>query len=252
LGGSGIATLPYETRVDQWGGEPEYAGSITGIFSGWDLSFYVARIYQNRTTPVINLPTFDTTPVLSRDDRVTMFGFGGNYTSGSWLFKAEIAYFDELDYYFLAPNPNLTDPFDVYNYWVPAQTRVSRLDSLLGVEYYGFTDLTIAFEAAYRHLFDYDPLLQYLPNYLYEDNVEIALRLRYELMNTRLKLNALGLVLVNSGGYLGSTLRADAEYELMEGLALSGGLLYFIGGDQVPFDSWNRNARLFAKIKYSF
>ena len=45
---------------------------------------------------------------------------------------------------------------------------------MLGVEYYGFSDLTIALEVAYRHLFDYEEILQYLPHYLREDSVDCA------------------------------------------------------------------------------
>jgi hypothetical protein len=250
--GSGFLVPPLATEVDQWGGDPEYAGAITGIFSGWDFSLYVARVYQNRTTPVINLPTFNTTPVLTRDDRVTMVGVGGNYTVGSWLFKAEAAWFDELDYVFLLPNPNLANPLDFMNYWLPREAQLSRLDYMLGIEYYGWADTNIALEAAHRHFFNYNPLLAYLPNYVHKDNIEIALRMSRDLMNARLTLGGVALVLLNSDGFFGSTIRLDASYELMDGLDLTGGLLYFIGGEQIPFDTWADNDRLFAKIKYSF
>jgi hypothetical protein len=255
-GGGGNATIPREAtqRVDQWGSAPEYAGSITGIFSGWDVSLYVARIYQNRTTPIISLPSFSAPQFFTDDDRVTMVGAGGNYTTGSWLLKAEIAWFDELDYAFLQPVPYTLAgviaqtelPYAVNT------TQLSRLDWMAGVEYYGLTDVTVALELAHRYVMDYDPLLQYLPNYVYEQNVEIALRISSDLMNDRLHLTALGLVLVNEQGFFGSTIRLQAGYELMDGLLLEGGLLYFVGSDFVPFDTWEDNDRLFLKLKYSF
>jgi len=254
----GFVSEPFADEVDQWGSTPEYAGAITGIFSGWDISLYVARVYQNRTTPVINLPTFNTIPVLTREDRVTMVGAGGNYTRGSWLFKAEAAWFDELDYVFLVPNlaftppPGPPNPFQILDYWVTRDAQVSRLDYMLGIEYYGWTDTNIALEVAHRHVFSYDPLLVYLPNYLRKDNVEIALRMSRDLMNARLTLSGVGLVLLNSDGFLGSTIRLDASYELTDAIQFTSGLLYFIGGSQVPFDTWAKNDRLFAKLKYSF
>jgi hypothetical protein len=123
---------------------------------------------------------------------------------------------------------------------------------MLGIEYYGWTDTNIALEVAHRHVFSYDPLLVYLPNYLRKDNVEIALRMSRDLMNARLTLSGVGLVLLNSDGFLGSTIRLDASYELTDAIQFTSGLLYFIGGSQVPFDTWAKNDRLFAKLKYSF
>jgi hypothetical protein len=38
----------------------------------------------------------------------------------------------------------------------------------------------------------------------------------------------------------------------MDALTIGGGLLYFVGSDVVPFDSWQDNDRLFMKLKYSF
>lgn len=238
-------------RVDRWGATPELGAAATGIFSGWDLSLYVARVYQNRTTTVINLPSVTTGGVLTDDDRITLVGAGGNYTFGSWLFKAEIAWLDELDYVYLVADPawQPTDPLPGY---AVRAGRLSRLDWMAGVEYYGLAQTTLALELAHRHVFDYVDELRYLPNYVYRDNVEVALRVTSEHMNARLTLTGLGLVLVNEGGLLGATLRLSAEYELAAGLAVTGGYLHFFGDDQLPFDTWRYNDRLFAKLKYSF
>jgi hypothetical protein len=239
-----------DRSVSQWGATPEFAGSINGIFSGWDISFYVARVYQNRTTSVISLPTFTTQPILRDDDRVTHVGTGANYTLGSWLLKAELAYIHGLDYVVLVPDWSpacpACFPYDA------AALRKSRLDYMIGVEYYGFADLNVALELAHRHVFDYDELLKYLPNYVYQHNVEIALRIGSDLMNDRLHLTALALVLLADPGFVGSTIRLSVDYDLMDALTIGGGLLYFVGSDVVPFDSWQDNDRLFMKLKYSF
>jgi hypothetical protein len=255
-GGGGSVSIPRSAtqRVDQWGSNPEYAGSVTGIFSGWDLSLYVARIYQNRTSSIINLPTFDTQPIFTDSDRVTMIGAGGNYTTGSWLFKAEVAWFDELDFAFLVPIPyDLGEVLrgEALPYAV-AFDQLSRFDWMAGIEYYGLTNVTFALEFAHRYYIGYDTLLQYLPNYTYEHNYEVALRISSDLMNERLHLTALGLVLANNTGFMGSTIRLQASYDIRDGLTIEGGLLYFVGSDFVPFDTWQDNDRLFLKLKYSF
>ncbi len=260
-GRSFLAQEPARKESDQWGSPPEFAGSISGIFSGWDISLYWSYTYQNRASTVINLADFST-PIPVDDNRIVMVGAGSNYTVGSWLLKAELAYLDDLSYQVLVPDWSLcpiNNLFDIAGHVISlclpmrADTLTkSRLDTMLGVEYYGISDFNIALEVAYRHLFDYDPILQYLPNYLHENNVEIALRLGYDMMNTRLKLSALGLSLLSEAGHHGSTMRLSASYELTEALTMSGGLLYFFEGEGPPFDSWADNDRLFLKLKYSF
>jgi len=239
------------SRTDRWGSTPEYGAALTGIFSGWDVSLYAARLYQNRTTTVVSLPTFDTVPAFTDDDRVTMLGAGGNYTVGSWLFKAELAWLDELDYVYLEADPvwQPTDPLPGYTV---QSGRFSRLDWMLGAEYYGIDDVTIALEVAHRHVFGYADALRYLPNYVYRDSVETALRVTSEHMNARLRIVALGLALVNERGFQGAMARLSAEYELAAGLSVTGGYLGFFGDDQPPFDTWRRNDRVFAKLKLSF
>jgi hypothetical protein len=123
---------------------------------------------------------------------------------------------------------------------------------MVGVEYYGWTNTNVAIEVAHRHLFNWSPSLQYLPNYTYEDQIELALRLSRTFFNERLDVLAFGLALFNSRGHLGTTLRFSADYDLMDALVLSGGYLHFVGSDQVPFDTWQDNNRLFMKLKYSF
>ena len=246
-----FAGEPLDQSADRWGSTPEYGLALSGIFSGWDVSFYLARVYQNRTTSVVNLPDLSGISFQSDDDRVTFVGLGGNYVAGSWLFKAEAAFYDELDYSFLAPNPAYQDPMEDLPY-VGRHDRFSRVDWMLGVEYYGYRDWTIALEVAHRRVLGYDPLLQFLPNYVYRDTVEAALRVSRELLHARLRMHALGLVIANNAGLQGSFMRLWFEYELSQSLFVDGGYLQYFGSEQIPFDSWQRNERLFAKIRFSF
>ena len=248
---SAFAAEPLDQSAERWGSTPEYGLALSGIFAGWDLSFYLARVYQNRTSSVVNLPDLSGLSFQTRDDRVTFVGTGGNFVAGSWLFKAEAAFYDELDYSFLAPNPDYVDPSQDLPY-VARHDTFSRIDWMLGVEYYGYRDWTLALEVAHRRILDYDPLLQFLPNYVYRDTVEVALRVSRELLHARLRVHGLGLVIVNNAGLQGGFMRLWFEYELTESLFVDAGYLQYFGDEQIPFDSWQRNERLFAKLRFSF
>ncbi len=257
LGGAIDAGVELPDRSEsQWGGTPEFAGAIGGIFSGWDITFYASRTFQNRTSTVINLPGGGGLPSLFLDDdQVTQVGAGGNLTLGSWLLKAELAYLIDLDYSMPVPDPSRCPdgplvpdclPYDV------VQLQTGRIDSMGGIEYYGWTDWTVAVELAHRHLVDYDPLLRYLPNYLDENSVELAVRVGRDMMNQRLTLTGLVVGLFSEKGHIGSTIRLSAAYDVMDGVTIDGGLLYFVGSERVPFDTWQDNDRIFAKVKYSY
>jgi hypothetical protein len=232
-------------RVPRWGANPEYGGAIDGIFSGWDVSFYAARIYQNQTSLTIGIPGSGVESALV-SDRVTMIGGGGNYTLGSWLFKAELAWFKDLDYVFLQPVPPTSGA--VYEV---ARIRSGRVDFMGGVEYYGIQDTTIALEVVNRHVIDWDPLLDYLPTYVEENTVEYALRVSSDWMNARLHTTLLALVL-GARGEGGAILRGEVGYDLMDALVLSGGFVGYVPGRRPPLDGWGRNERVFLQLKYSF
>ena len=249
-----LGDLP-DLSTAQWGSTPEYAAALDGVFSGWDISFYAARIVQNQSTVLLDL-SGPTAAAWLGDDRVTMLGSGGNYTRGSWLFKAELAYLNGLAYTVLEPDLSLCpDPASL-----PAGTRIpyrtpriekSRLDVMGGVEYYGFSDTTIALEIANRHVFDYEANMGLLPSYAVEASVECALRVSSDWMNARLHLTALGLVFGERAQH-GAILRLSADYDLRDALVLGGGLLYFFEGDLPPLDGWRDNDRLFLSLDYSF
>jgi len=232
-----------DQRTAQWGSNPEYAGSIDGIFSGWDVSFNVARIYQNRSSLTPAVPG-STAQNLIETDRVTMIGGGGNYTWGSWLFKTELAWFKDVDYAFLRPIPAPA-------YYEGARTQSNRVDFMGGVEYYGLVDTTIAVEIVNRHIIDYDPLYQYFPNYVEENSVEYALRVSNEWMNSRLDTTLLALV-IGSKAQGGAILRAQVDYDLLDALVLSGGFVAYVPSRDPPLSDWGKNQRIFAKLKYSF
>jgi hypothetical protein len=243
-------------QAAQWGATPEYGAALTGIFSGWDISLYAARIYENQTSTVVGISDPSLASAYRIDnghDLITMLGAGANYTRGAWLLKAEFAFLDDLDYSFLRPNPGYApEAFHPTPPYLPTSIRLSRIDWMAGIEYYGFGDTNLSIDVAHRHVLDYDPLLEYFPNYVYEDSVEAALRVSSEFFNSRLRANGVGILLANGAGLQGGIIRVWADYEVAEALVLSGGYLAFLGEKQVPFNTWHDNDRIFAKLKYSF
>jgi hypothetical protein len=246
-----------EDKPDESFNNTQWAVALKGIFSGWDVSFHYARMYRDLEylRPVLTPDPFSPFGVSFegtelRHSRITLVGAGANYTIGSWLFKAEIAWIDGIDYTtstrFLVPTPDGLVPVDV-----PIDTvEKSRLDFMGGVEYYGWTDTNIALEVANRHIFgfrdDMRPLFGAQENLL-----ETALRITRTFMNDRLEVTALGIVFGNKAQD-GSVVRLEARYDLRDALELSGGIVFFQKGDPIPFDTIKDNDRFFFEIKYSF
>jgi hypothetical protein len=206
----------------------ELAAAATGIFSGWDVSFHAAWFWDDQ-------PRFrrDNQPAVLVHDRLWLLGSAGNYTAGSWLWKYELAYLDGL------------------RFFGGEGGQKGRLDALLGVEYYGFTDLTIVVEGLDRHLFEYESALRAAPDSRREDAQEFAVRVTRNFLHETLHATALAVLLGWDGGD-GSLVRFDVEYDLRDALKLGAGVLLYQQGDLPPFDAWSRNDRVLLSLKWSF
>jgi uncharacterized protein DUF1302 len=216
---------PRDRRPDSFT-NPELAGAVNGIFSGWDISFHGAWFWND-------LPRLDDSPVPQLvHDRLWMVGSGGNYALGSWLFKAELAYLDGFGF-------------------AGVSDEKSRFDALVGLEYYGLTDTTFVVELVERHLFDYERAIRRPPNFTREDAQEIALRLSRNFWNDTLHATLLGIVL-GIDARDGSIARFDLDYDVLDALTVGVGLLLYQQGELPPLDIWGDNDRVIFKLKYSF
>jgi len=222
----GTGPLPAEQVPDDGGGNTEYALAANGIFSGWDLSLYWAQHFDDSP----HLTISGGTPQLAHS-RLTMVGAATNIALGNWLLKGEAAHFSGLRYAAL-PGESLR-----------------RTDTLLGVEYAGFSDTTLSLEIANRHLHAYDAALA--AEGLLEDEWQSALRYQGEFLHARLHL----LVLITAFGEElsdGGFGRYSVAYDLADALTLTGGIVSYEGGEKVPFNRIGDNDRLFVDLKYSF
>ena len=202
----------------------EAAGALTGIFSGWDLSFHGAWYWDDQ-------PRFQPGNPDLVHDRLYMLGVGGNFTTGSWLFKYEFGYVNGLGF---SQGP-----------------KRNRFDAFAGVEYYGFSDTTIVLEVLNRHLLSYDSALLQAPNFTRRNTQEIALRVSRNFWNDRLHITGVGF-LQGWDARDGAVARIDIDYDLADALQAGVGVLTYWKGDLPPLSDWGRNDRILFKFRWSF
>jgi hypothetical protein len=206
----------------------EFALSLEQNFSGWDYSLYGAYFYNDSGHLA------QTNQGIAREhERLYMLGAAVNMVRGNWLFKTEAAWFEGFKFLALP------------------QEEKSRIDLLLGVEYSGIHETTISLEAANRHMFDFDQVLENSPEKPKEDDFQWALRFSRDLLHDRLTMTFLASVFglgLDQGGFQ----RLEGEYELTSHWHLIGGLVLYQSGEHRPFETAGDKDRVFVKLKYSF
>jgi hypothetical protein len=222
------APLPPDDEPSEGFGDQEYALALNGIFSGWDMSLYGAWVYDDQ-------PHLEDTPdgPRLRHARLGMGGVAANVALGSWLFKGEAAYLDGIEFY-----------------QVPGE-KFARLDALLGVEYSGFADTSISFEAANRHLFGFDSRLEGAPDDARRNDFETAIRFSQRYLNDTLELSFLAST-HGLRGENGGFQRFQIAYDLTDSLEVTAGIINYMSGDKQRFQGIADNDRLFARIRYQF
>jgi hypothetical protein len=203
-----------------------YALSVGGEFSGWDVNVYATKLYADA-----GYVKQQSTPILSHE-KVTMVGTAFNLLWGAWLFKSEVAYFDDL------------------HYSSTKEKSLSRTDGLLGFEYKGFADTLVSYDVALRHFNHYDSRLSHERVPLEKETYQHALRVSADFMNATLTANYL-ISLYGKALDEGGFQRAWVKYELAQGVNFNVGLVDYIGGS-VLFDSIKKNDMIFTDISYSF
>jgi len=210
----------------------QFAASFEGIFSGWDVSFYLADIYAQNgyLTPTASAPVrqFEI-----KHPRIQMLGGALNLARGNWLLKSEAAFFDGFEF------TNTPD------------RDYSRLDALAGAEYSGISDATVSLEIANRHYFDFDKLLENSPDFQKEDLFEWALRITKPYWNDTLNLTFLTTIFGVTGDE-GGFQRFTAEYDLTDSIELTGGVVFYQSGDLRRTRGIGDNDRLFGEVQYNF
>jgi len=221
----------------------QYALSLDGRFSAWDLSCYAARVYDSRFTivPINGVP-------IRQVSKINMAGIASNLVSGSWLFKAEAAFIGDINY--------------------RSTNRKNRLDALIGFDYMGKKNMVISLELANRHIFSYEEKMLSMklqeanakntfPDFVREDSMQIALRTAYTFNHDNATLTYL-LSLAGGNGvgdhFDGGFQRFWIDYKYTDAISLNAGFVDYIGGNGIiPFyRAIENNDRIFTEIQYSF
>lgn len=221
----------------------QFALSLDGHFSGWDIAYNAAHVYNSR----FGIGFLDNTPVRTYE-KIDMVGVSGNIVSGSWLFKAETAFIYDIDY-------RSTD-------------RKNRLDALLGFDFLGIKNTVISLELANRHIFDYEDKMLTLtleqakaqntfPDFVREDSLQLALRTSYSFNHDNATANYLALLAGGNGpgdSFDGGFQRLWIDYKYTDAVSLNAGIVDYIGGESLlPFyRAIENNDRVFVEIRYSF
>ncbi|MBE9568136.1 MAG: DUF1302 family protein, partial [Proteobacteria bacterium] len=219
------ARFPDRTEPSWSTDNTQYAMSLDGHFTGWDLSLYAANVFDNRfDIEIIN------TAAVRYYDKINMLGFAGNVVSGSWLFKAESAFINDINY-------RSTD-------------RKNRLDLLIGFDYMGIKDTVLSLELADRHIFDYEEhmltltleqaaLQGTIPDFVRQDSLQLAFRSSYSFDHDNATVTyLLSLAGGNGAGdsFDGGFQRLWIDYKYTDAISLDAGIVDYIGGNSlIPF-----------------
>jgi hypothetical protein len=222
------APLPADDEPGEGFRDQEFAVAANGIFSGWDLSIYGARVFDDQAHAE------DTAQGRRRRHaRLWMGGLAANVAAGNWLIKGEAAWFDGIEF-------RATPDRDF-----------ARLDAMAGVEYSGFTDTTVSFEVANRHLFDFDVAIRGAPDDGRRNDVETALRATRTFLNETLELTFVASTFGLDGAN-GGFQRLQVDYDWSDSVEITAGVINYVSGEKLRFRGVGDNDRAFARLRYSF
>jgi hypothetical protein len=121
----------------------------------------------------------------------------------------------------------------------------TRLDALAGVEYFGFPDVVN------RWYPGAPSAIERAPDFTPVDVTELAFRARYGLLRERLHLTFVALSF-GVRAELGAVFRLQADYALSDALRLTGGVLLYRSGEDLPLSALGRNDRIFVGLSYRY
>ncbi|MDM8518311.1 hypothetical protein QUF76_19115, partial [Desulfobacterales bacterium HSG16] len=181
----------------------EFALAAIGRFSGWDLTFHAASFYNDDTH--LKSDAYYTR-MIQKHSRLNMLGSTIVAAKDNWLFKTEAAALYGFEFFY-APDDKKT-----------------RLDIMAGIEYAGFSETTITFEAVNRHLFGWNEMLSKSFDNTDEDEIQSVLRISRDFKNDTLNLTLLA-GFMGETGQDGSFQRFSFEYDWTDDFKIIGGCI---------------------------
>ena len=213
----------------------EYGLALIGTFSGWDASLHWAQYFDD--TPhfkVTFIPGIGAVPTLEqRHSRLTMGGATLSISSGNFIWKAEAAKLQGMEFALV------TDK------------TFSRTDVLVGSEYSGWSDTSLTLEFGVQHLNDFDVKLEESPDSQLEDRIATTVSFMQDYINQTLHLSLVGMM-IGKSGQDGGLNRMSLEYDVMDAFSVTGGVMLYQPGENAYFQNLNENDRIFFEARYSF
>lgn len=212
-------------------------------FNGGDISFVAAHLYDDRSYLKYDGLQNSIMQFTPHYDRLTTLGLSGSLVKGSALFKMETAFILDKQ---LMRNDILNQilsgtPASA----VETTSSEEQAAALLGVEYTGFNDLRLSFEAQAVHTIN-------RPGYSTAEEMEYItyFQANKDLLNETLSLD-LFWVYTNPGH--GHILRLSGTYDFTDAFSLQAGVAFYDAADaSADLHAYRDMDRVFFRLKYSF
>jgi hypothetical protein len=199
--------------------------SLNKRFEGADLAVYFADTYLDKS--------YLKEGELYYHNRSKMLGVAYSQAVSGYLLKAELAHFDTIKYSSIN------------------ETK-ARSDFLLGIEYNGIIDTSLAYEIVVRRIHRYEAGINTKSNaFKLREEYQQAVRFKQSYLNQTLDLNAVVNVFGVSANR-GGSVRVSLDYALDDEISLSVGGINYLSGNNPIFDNRKDNDRIFVKVGYAF
>lgn len=224
--------------------EPEVISRLFLSQSFGDISFFAGELYDDLPVMSLVIPENSTDPLefLPAYYKYRRIGLFGNFVSGSWLLKYDMA--KSIDKSF-ASNGD-TELKKMGNYLISAPIETDYLQGMIGVEYSGLSEMLITLEYYEASIENYDE------NRFQDDKTtrEASIYISRDFLNDRL----LTTFWVNKiMGDSATMFRLEAAYEVNDDIDLFLALSGINSNDKdAYFYDYRKTDRLSLAIKYTF
>ncbi len=220
----------------------EFLARLSWSLKNSDIHIIFGDVYDDR--PYLDFSGYKdrrTISLVPRHKRIQVFGLYGNYVTGPWLFKTEQALklgkpIPRTD----LQSQTMLNPMDVKTY-----KEKDVVQSMIGFEYNGFSNLYVIFEFVSEKIFGHeDILLNDTFNYY------STIILTYDAFRETLNTELLWSYYPQNNEHL---LRLKAEYDITDNISINAGLVVYTSyEDRGLLYGFRNNDRVSGGIKYSF
>lgn len=229
---------------------PDFGMEDTGIafkttyaFNGGDISFLAANTYDDQ--PVLRYKGFEGSKMafLPEYERMSTFGISANLAKGSSLFKVETAYKKDRK---IMRDDFLSQIFSGVNMSdVKTVSKTDEISVLAGLDYTGWSDLRLTFEAQLSHILDYQDYMA-----KEEDEIITYFQATKNYYNDTLELDFFWVHMYPGHGNI---LRLSAGYDIFDDLNIQAGVvLYESRKSESELHPYKDRDRIFIRVRYSF